>query len=60
MNKSNVSILGMINVPDSSVQLVLNITTVLAILFLLDLFFDINPVKAQYKALFPGTTVVSA
>lgn len=54
METNEVKILGIVTVPEGSVSTVLNITTVISLLYLLDLFMDINPVKDQYKKMFPA------
>lgn len=47
------SIAGIITMPAKQASTVATIGAVFTVLFLLDLFFDINPVKDMYRKVFP-------
>lgn len=49
------AIAGIINLPIKHASLVSTIGAVFTVLYLLDLFFDINPVKDMYVKAFPRT-----
>lgn len=49
-----ISVFGVIDVPNKHANLLFNVTTVFTILYLLDFFFDKNPLKSFWKELFPG------
>lgn len=47
------SIFGVIKMPIKHASTVASVGAVFTVLFLLDLFFDINPVKGAYQQVFP-------
>lgn len=49
-----ISVFGVIEVPNKHANLLFNVMTIFTILYLLDFFFDKNPLKSFWKGLFPG------
>lgn len=50
-------VLGLISIPDEHVPLVLNVTSILAVMYLVDFFTDWNYPKSLYKSLTKATPV---
>lgn len=51
-NKPVISVFGVMPIPNSAANVVFNGLLILSIAFLVDLFFDKNPIKAFYTSLF--------